>query len=68
MVLVPYPLALGLLAGGTAAGAADLDRADATGGSDSVLAGAGWPASAVVAAAAAVLVVRSRGARDRLAG
>jgi len=63
-----YLVAVGLLAGSMAAASADIDRADATGGSGSILAGGGWLAAAVLAAAAAVLLVRSRVARERLAG
>ena len=63
-----YLVALGLLARWMAAGAADIDRADATGGSGSILAGVWWLVAAVVAATAAVLVVRSRAARAQLAG
>lgn len=51
-------LALGLLAAWMAAGSADIDRADATGGTGSIWVGLGWLAGAAAAAAGSVTTVR----------
>ena len=60
-------LGLVLLGFWSAAGSADMDRADATGGQGSILAGVGWLVAAVAAAVAAVVLTRRRdsGVRTR---
>jgi hypothetical protein len=53
-----WVLGLGLLAAWTVAGATDIDRADATGGTGSLWAGLGWLIGSAVAAAGSVATVR----------
>jgi hypothetical protein len=53
-------LAFGCVAAWGAAGTADIDRADRTGGTGNGLAGGWWLLAAVVAAAVSVQVVRRR--------
>ena len=51
-------LSLGFLALWMAALSRDMDRADATGGSGSILAGSGWVLAASAAAACSVFIAR----------
>ena len=51
---------LGFLALWLVALSSDMDRADATGGSGSILAGAGWAIAAGAAAACSVFIARRR--------
>ena len=55
-----WVLALGLLVASMAAVSADMDRVDATGGTGSILVGAGWLAGAALAATGSVVTVRRR--------
>lgn len=55
-----WGLALGLLAAWVAAASADMDRADATGGTGSILTGVGWLLAAAAAATGSVVTLRRR--------
>lgn len=66
--LVLWLLALGMLAAWMAAGSADIDRADATGGTGSIWAGVGWLLGAAAAATASAATVRRHTPRPAASG
>ena len=66
--VVLWVLALGLLVAWSAAASADMDRADTTGGTGSILAGFGWLLTAGAVAAGSVATVRRDTRRPGVTG